>query len=65
MINRFGAETVYGRVLFYREMSRIIAAERIEQAYTSKKHAESPAKWVAENLPLFRLLDDAREAANG
>lgn len=42
-----------------------MAAERIEQAYLDKKNAKSPAKWVADNLPLFKMLNEAKEAANG
>jgi hypothetical protein len=64
-VDRFGAQAVYGRPLYFREMARIVAAEKVERAVNGRKHAQNVAQWVSDNLELYRILKDAEACANG
>lgn len=61
MVNRYGAQAVYGRPLGVREMRRISLAERIEGAC---RHWLEPnaAEWFAKHPDDLRLFNWAVKA---
>lgn len=70
MIDRFGAQAVFGRILSVREMRMMSLAERIVRAYHDRdayRDADKNknwAEWAAKNPTEFRLLNVAMRAAN-
>ena len=63
-IDRFGAQAVLGRTLGAGEMRRMAAAERIVNAYQSRKKADSWAEWAEMFPELNAILEDAILAGN-
>ena len=64
LIAHFGAEAVYGRPLFVRELYRILAARRIEEGYSAWTQAENAAVWAEQNPEQHQLLVRAALLAN-
>ena len=64
-VSRFGAQSVFGRVIGAGEIRRIAMAERIVRAYREREQAENWAKWVENNPHDAELLSIAAELVNG
>ena len=65
-IDRFGVKAVLGRdVLSYGEIQRMITAENIVRAYTSRKREENWAQWALENPHSDELLKDIEKDLHG
>lgn len=69
LIDRFGAQAVYGRVLTVREMRAILTEESVERAYRGEQAAErteeGPPGWARKNPALAALLARALKAHHG
>jgi hypothetical protein len=56
-INRFGLEAITGRPVFlFRDLCRLMTAERIVAAYRARAEAENWATWAQENPGAARIL---------
>lgn len=69
LVDAFGAPAVFGnRQLYIDEMTTMIAARRVVEAYQSRAHAKDGMRWSRENPHLQRIIDEAAimriEAAN-
>ena len=64
LIDHFGAEAVYGRPLYVRELYRFLAAKRIEQSHDAWINAENAAVWAEQHPEEHQLLIRAALAAN-
>jgi hypothetical protein len=62
LINRFGAQAVYGRALGYGEMRRILLAENVERV-AQRFLAKDSAKWFQAHPNDLKLLTWAKEAS--
>lgn len=62
LLDRFGAQAVYGRPLGYGEMHRILWAEQFLSAHTARGQALNWATWAKENPEVNEMLADAHEA---
>lgn len=62
LIDRFGAQSVYGRPLGYLEMRRITVAENIERI-CRKWQEKDAAKWFAKHPDDLKTLTWAKEQA--
>ena len=58
-VNKFGAESVYGRALFLHEIREMVIAENIADAYKARKASGDWAKWSIENKEMAELLSKA------
>lgn len=64
MIDRFGAQAVYGRPLGIGEMRRLLTAERIVKIYVDRAEFETGyANWGIANPDAARILERAYIAA--
>ncbi len=64
-IDRFGAEAVMGRpVLSAGELRRMIMAENICNAFTSRKASENWAQWVRDNPVYSGILAKIEKLKN-
>jgi hypothetical protein len=62
-IDRFGAQSVLGRLLTLREMRRMTMMDNIVIAYRSRQNATDKNKWVIDNLRgLLPILENAEKA---
>lgn len=70
LIDRFGAQSVYGRLLGVGEMRRIMRVEAIVSAYQSRENWRDEggktnlADWSRKHAGLSRLLNEAMKAAS-
>ena len=70
LVEAFGAQAVFGnRQLYMDEMTAMLSARRVVEAYQSRAHAKNGIKWSQDNPGLQRIIDEAMimriEAANG
>ena len=65
MINRFGAQAVFGRAMGAAEIRRIEISERIVRLYIEREKSDNWAAWVMNNPGDAELLSMAAELANG
>ena len=65
IVDRFGAQAVFGRAIGAGEIRRIAMSERIVRAYREREQAENWAAWVVNNPQDAELLSIAAELANG
>ncbi len=65
MVNRFGAQAIFGRAIGAREIHRITMAETIVRLFRERERAENWAAWVVNNPAEAELLSKAAELANG
>lgn len=63
-INRYGVESVMGRVLGHNELLCMNTAETIVSAYNGRAKATDWVKWGQENSS-SRLLNEAMRLAHG
>lgn len=61
LIDRFGAQSVMGRMLGVGEMRRMIAVEGIVKSFRDRQESAEWAKWASENEALNALLIRATE----
>ena len=64
-VERFGAQSVFGRVLSAGEIQRMMTVERIVQGYKAKNASPDWAKWAEEHPELDALLNIAMRLSNG
>lgn len=57
LIDRFGAQAVYGRTLGVKEMRRITVAENVARAYEIRQSSSDWVKWSKDNPELAKLLE--------
>ena len=57
MIDRFGAQAIYGRTLKRSEVRRLMIPERIVNAYQAMSAAEDMDKWIQTHHADWELLD--------
>jgi hypothetical protein len=68
LIDRFGVQSVYGRLLGVGEMRRMMHVEAIVTAYQSRERYRDQnggvnfAEWAAQNKAAARLLNEALKA---
>ena len=65
LVNRFGAQVVYGRTMTRGEMRAILLAETVVRAYRERAEAGEVATWAIDHPELQTLLVRAMRAANG
>ena len=65
IIDRFGAQAVFGRAIGAGEIRRIAISERIVRSYRDREKSENWAAWVVNNPHEAELLSIAAELANG
>lgn len=63
LVSRFGVEAVFGRPLYTKEMRRMVAADNIYSAFTSRKNSKDWGKWASENPELDEILRYAMKAS--
>ena len=64
-IDRWGLESITGRKQFwYGELRKLITAENIVNAYTSRARANDWAAWARDNSVMAQILADV-EKMNG
>lgn len=56
LVDRFGAQAVYGRPLGYGEMQSILAAETVVGLHREMKASGNWAEWAAKNQEGSRYL---------
>jgi hypothetical protein len=59
MVDRFGAQAVFGRILKRSEMRRMVLVERIVTAYQAMKSSEDVDGWIKDHPEDWKLLDYA------
>lgn len=57
LIDRFGAQAVYGRTLGISEIRRIVAAENVLNSFRARENAGDWAKWSSDHPELAELLE--------
>ena len=62
MVERFGAQAVYGRSLAVSEMRAVMLTENVVDAYESRKASGSYAEWSEKHPASAKLLADAERA---
>lgn len=65
LVDRFGAQAVYGRTMTRGEMRAILLAETVTRAYRARAEAKEMAAWVSDHPELQSLLVRAMRAADG
>lgn len=65
VVDRFGAQAVFGRAIGSKEIRRIAMAERTVRLFRERERAENWAAWVVNNPEEAELLSRAAELANG
>jgi hypothetical protein len=65
IIDRFGAQAVYGRALTANEILRMMRAEHVLQAYVARTASADWAEWTERNPDKAELLIEAMKANNG
>lgn len=56
MIDRFGAQAVFGRTLGYGEMQRMMAVESVYRGTKAKNAAPNQVEWAKRNEQLDQLI---------
>lgn len=65
MVDRFGAQAVFGRTLKRGEMRRMATVERIVEGYQAMTSAKNQDDWIKAHPDEWKLIDRAAGAANG
>ena len=60
-IDRFGAQSVLGRVLSAKEIRGMILAENVVRAYRERQSAQDWVTWARDNDAKANLLNEAME----
>lgn len=64
LVERFGAQTIYGRPLSAGEVIKMITVERIINAYESMHLSKNWAQWAKDNPIEFEFLMQVKKAAD-
>lgn len=65
VVDRFGAQAIFGRSIGAKEIKRIAMSETIVRLFRERAKAENWAAWVVNNQAEAELLSIAAELANG
>ena len=65
IIDRFGAQAVFGRTIGAKEIRRIAMAETIVRLFRERAASDNWAAWAGNNPEYAELLSRAAELANG
>ena len=64
-INKYGAQSVYGRTLSFQELRMLDLADNIVKIYRERAQADNWAKWAEDNPQKARLIGIAGKLAQG
>lgn len=58
-IDRFGAQSILGRVLYRGEVRAMVVADNIRRAFQAREASGDWAKWAEQNPGMNDLLNEA------